>query len=96
MGSKIKYTPEINKCWLRLYAKFNNWIESDETADSITFVKPSMAISIHLPQMKVLTTINHPRWGVNTLERSGIDYDTLKLIFQNPRIHTDKGKHNHK
>jgi len=48
-------------------------------------------INIYKTKMTVTTYINHPKLGKNQLYRKNVSMAQLKKIFENPRVHTNKG-----
>lgn len=42
--------------------------------------------------MKVITCMRHPRAGVSILMRDRIGFSDVKQIFNNPRLHTNRGR----
>ena len=61
----------------------------------ISFVKvidgDPARMNIYTTKMTVATCINHPRKGKTQLFRKNVDDKLMGKIFENPRIHTNKG-----
>ncbi|HYG50485.1 MAG TPA: hypothetical protein VD905_06260 [Flavobacteriales bacterium] len=91
MQPHLKYTPTMCKEILRLYARFHNWNEIESDQKTITFKRGNCILNIIVPELTALTTLDHKKRGRKTLERHGLDYDIIKEIFKNPRVHTGKG-----
>jgi hypothetical protein len=86
-----KYSPSTRKELLRLYANFYGWRELPGDDNTLTFTRGSCILNAIIPTLSILTTLNHKKRGRKTLERHGLDFDTIKGIFKNPRVHTGKG-----
>ena len=48
-------------------------------------------MDVYLRSNRVITAMDHPN-GISILERSGISPLLLKELFNNPRLHTSKGR----
>lgn len=48
-------------------------------------------LEVYLRSKRVITCLQHPK-GTSILERSGVGISELKKIFEDPRVHTTKGK----
>ena len=49
-------------------------------------------LNVWLTTGTVSTSLDHPTSGKTQLFRKNVpDYDLLERIFENPRVHTDKG-----
>lgn len=48
-------------------------------------------INVYMTKMTVATCLDHPNKGKTQLFRRHVDPDLLEKIFENPRVHTDKG-----
>lgn len=85
----MKITTRIKKI-----AEKHDWefLCYQENIGMISFWKnKSDRINIYTTTMTVSTSINHPKKGKTQLFRKLVDFDELNIIFQNPRVHTDKG-----
>lgn len=60
--------------------------------DRFDFInKQEQIITVHYKELKVITTLKHPKWGRTTLKREGnITERIMELIFRNPRVHIRK------
>lgn len=48
-------------------------------------------LAINYKNLKIDTTLNHPKWGKTTLQRSGkLTHKIVESIFRNPRAHMPK------
>lgn len=84
----------INK--IRKVAKEMGWDEIcvQESTKMISFKKKDQRVNVYYSTMTVATCLKHPKKGKTQLFRRYVDMDTLKKIFENPRIHTDTGYYN--
>lgn len=57
----------------------------------VSFIKERARINVYYTTMTVATIIPHPKLGKNQLFRKNVSMETLKLIFNKPRVHTNKG-----
>jgi len=48
-------------------------------------------INVYISTMTVATALNHPKKGKTQLFRKRVSYPLLIQIFENPRVHTNKG-----
>lgn len=81
-----------------LIAKKTGWrlLDHQENIKMVSFRKWFMdglpvRINIYLTTMTVGTFLNHPKKGRTQLFRKNVDLDLLEKIFENPRIHSNKG-----
>jgi hypothetical protein len=87
----------MKKTTIEKIAKSHDWKFHDyqENIGMISFVKiidgDPARINIYVTKMTVATCINHPRKGKTQLFRKHVDEKLLKLIFENPRVHTPFG-----
>jgi len=74
-------------------AKSKNWqiISEQHNIGMVSFLKDSIRINVYYTKMTVATCLNHPKKGKTQLFRKNVTIEELKLIFENPRIHTKKG-----
>lgn len=78
-------------------AKKHGWefYDYQRNNEMLSFVKDigghRARINVYVSKMTVTTCINHPKKGKTQLFRKKVDYELLNKIFENPRIHTDKG-----
>lgn len=50
--------------------------------------KDGSIVEINYKDLKIDTTLNHPKWGKTTLHRSGeLTQKIIESIFRNPRAH---------
>ncbi len=49
-------------------------------------------LEVYLRSKRVITCLEHPKQGTSILERNGIGITEMRQIFEDPRIHTRKGK----
>lgn len=48
-------------------------------------------LEVYLRSKRVITCLQHPK-GTTIMERSGIGLSDIRNIFEDPRVHTKKGK----
>ncbi len=53
--------------------------------------KDEVRLNVYTSTMTVATCLNHPKQGKTQLFRKNVTIDELEAIYQNPRIHTNKG-----
>lgn len=73
------------KCWRVKYFK------AERQLIGLHSNKYSCHMDIYLRSNRVITAMDHPN-GISILERSGISPLLLKELFNNPRLHTSKGR----
>ena len=78
---------------LKLMKEFNYEI-SNHTETQITGVRGTDTVMVLVGSNTVATTVDHPLWGRNTLNRREVGFYQLQKILNNPRIHTSKGYRN--
>jgi hypothetical protein len=82
---------------LKLMAKKHGWEFHDiqHNISMISFVKEvggdAARINVYMTKMTVSTAINHPKKGKTQLFRKRVGRNLMEQIFENPRVHTDKG-----
>lgn len=82
---------------LKSMAKKHGWdfIDHQEDIGMMSFRKVFQGhparINIYTTKMTVATCINHPVQGKTQLFRRRVNDQMMKKIFENPRIHTDRG-----
>lgn len=86
---------EIKKLLTRVteIANKGSWefVEFQENIGMVSFKKNGKRINIYLTKMTVATCINHPKHGKTQLFRKNCTIEEIIKIFNNPRIHTQKG-----
>lgn len=81
---------------IRKIAKQFGWIE-EEAKDPTVLIfnrmkgKTHQQINVWFTKMTVGTSLNHPTKGKTQLFRRHVGKGELKEIFDNPRVHTNKG-----
>lgn len=48
-------------------------------------------VNVYTSKMTVATCLDHPKQGKTQLFRRNVDARMLEKIFENPRVHTDRG-----
>ena len=82
---------------IKRFAKEFGWkfIKHQKDISMLSFKKglnlKAMRINIYLTKMTVATSLNHPFKGKTQLYRKRVGRDLMRKIFENPRVHTDKG-----
>lgn len=77
-------------------AKKHGWhgIDFQKQSDLMIFKKGDPRIHVYLSKMTIITVIDHPKKGRNTLTRKKVyDIYIIESIFTNPRVHTGIGYH---
>ena len=78
-------------------AKKHGWklVDYQQNIEMLSFTKDigghQSKINVYATKMTVATCVNHPKKGKTQMFRKKVDYKLLDKIFENPRIHTDKG-----
>lgn len=87
------YSPRVCIYKLIDVAKENGFIPLDyqKNIGMLSFTKADVRINIYLTKMTVCTVVPHPKKGTNSLYRRNVSLELLKQIFENPRVHTNKG-----
>lgn len=49
-------------------------------------------IDVYLRSKRVITLLEHPKFGISILERTGVAISELRKIFEDPRVHTKNGR----
>ncbi|HBA73067.1 MAG TPA: hypothetical protein DCZ63_13025 [Geobacter sp.] len=57
----------------------------------LIFSKGSVQVNVYWTRMTVSTCLRHPTLGKTQLFRREVSLTLLDKIFENPRVHTDKG-----
>jgi len=57
----------------------------------LSFMKEDSKVNVYYSRMTVATCITHPTKGRTQLFRKKVSMKQLERIFNNPRMHTDKG-----
>lgn len=82
---------------IKASAKKHGWEFHDyqRNIEMLSFIKNigghQARINVYATKMTVATCINHPKKGKTQLFRKKVDYKLMDKIFENPRIHTQKG-----
>lgn len=89
--SEIGETPAMKQA--RNIASAHGWREvmHDIESRTLSFKKNGDRVNFYYTTMTVGTAINHPKKGKTQLFRKNIGWAELEHIFNNPRIHTEKG-----
>lgn len=66
-------------------------IDYQENIGLVSYSKDGVRVNVYLTKMTVGTCLVHPKKGATQLFRRNVDMKTLSEIFENPRVHTDKG-----
>lgn len=66
-------------------------IDYQENIGLVSYSKNGVRVNVYLTKMTVGTCLVHPKKGATQLFRRNVDMKTLCEIFENPRVHTDKG-----
>ena len=78
-------------------ADIHNWSELDRQTNIglISFTKEidgkDARINVYTTKMTVSTCLAHPIKGKTQLFRKNVSRKMMEKIFQNPRVHTDRG-----
>jgi len=74
-------------------ATIEGWLLVDwqEGPGMVSYRKEDMRVNVYISTMTVGSCLAHPRKGKTQLFRKAVNMGLLKQIFQNPRIHTNKG-----
>lgn len=82
---------------IRRMAKNEGWRELTHQTDigMLSFGKQiddsPARINVYTTKMTVATSLKHPRRGKTQMYRKHVDKKLLKAIFENPRVHTNRG-----
>jgi len=68
--------------------EFLDWQES---IGMVSYTRAGVRINIYHTTMTVATAMNHPKKGKTQMFRKNVSVTLLRKIFNNPRIHTNKG-----
>jgi hypothetical protein len=68
-----------------------DFLEHQKNIKMVSFVKRDMRINIYISTGTVATCLNHPKQGKTQMFRRNVDLTLLQKIFENPRIHSNKG-----
>lgn len=81
------------KATCEFIAQETGWLIHDwqPNIQMISFIKDDCRINVYTSTMTVTTQLLHPKKGKTQLHRKGVNYQVLKEIFTNPRVHTNKG-----
>lgn len=55
------------------------------------FRKGGVGLTIWYTKMLVRTVMTHPRMGNTEMYRKKVDMSLMEMLFDNPRVHTNKG-----
>lgn len=74
-------------------AQFYGWdlLDHQENIFMASFGNGKNRINIYYSKMTIATCLNHPVQGKTQLFRKRVSLKLLGKIFDNPRIHTNKG-----
>lgn len=78
---------------IKLLAKVYGWVEvqHDEHSNMLGFTRKGKRMNVYYSKMTVSTALDHPTQGKTQLFRKNVSMRLLELLFNNPRLHTDKG-----
>jgi hypothetical protein len=89
----------MNPKAIKLIANDNGWRFDHQWRKRpiLEFKRMADRILVNYEKNRVTTIIYHPRFkarfGATELIRENVDEKLLKLIFNHPRVHTDKGRY---
>lgn len=74
-------------------AKIKEWdlITHQAHISMVSFKKNGCRINIYYSKGTISTALEHPKKGKTQLFRKYVDIELLEKIFDNPRVHTDRG-----
>lgn len=66
-------------------------IDWQDNLGMVSYLNGYARINIYLSKMTVATCLEHPTKGKTQLFRKNVSFKELEKIFENPRVHTNKG-----
>jgi hypothetical protein len=74
-------------------ANANNYFRLDyqDNIGMVSYSNGAVRTNIYLSKMTVSTGLNHPKQGKTQMFRKNVTLVELAKIFENPRVHTNKG-----
>jgi hypothetical protein len=78
---------------IQLLGKVYGWvqIQHDENSNMLGFTRKGKRVNVWYSKMTVGTSLDHPFKGKTQLFRQNVSMKLMEFIFNNPRVHTDKG-----
>lgn len=78
---------------IKKLADKHSWrfIKWQEDIKMLSFKKKDSRINVYITKMTVATSVTHSKYGKAQLYRRHVSLELLEKIFENPRVHTEKG-----